>query len=143
MKEFLLLLFFGRSMLLMPGPVTINASCINVNLEKPARVINAGAALEINVPAGSNGSPPVTNPVTSPDVLARLYPFGTVTATLYKKDRTSVDASNVAVGTTNDSYILILRPQKLFHVGDKFYDIKICSKGIISSVEIHWQTAME
>lgn len=143
MKEFLWLLFFGHSMLLTPMPVTINAGCINLNLEKPARVINGGAALEINIPSGSNGSPLVTNPVTSPDVLATLYPFGTVTATLQKNTQSVIEASNIAVGTTNDSYNLILRPSKLFQVGDKFHGIKICSKEIITNVKVYWQTAME
>jgi len=138
-----LLLFFGRLVLLTPIPLTINASCINFHSNKPLRVITSGAYLEIRIAADSNGTSKVTNPVASSKVVEKIYPTGTVTAELLRTDGATINALNNDLGTANNFYGLILQPPRFFIEGDKYYDVKVCSKVIISSAEIYWHTAME
>lgn len=143
MKELILLLLFGRTVLLTPIPVVVNSNCQKLELEKPLKVINRGAALEIRIPPGSNGSPKIPNAVTAPQIFEQLYPQGSVTATFYRKDETYVQATNIDVAVADDSYGLLLQPAKFFNVGDKFYGVTVCSKWPISNARIYWQTAME
>lgn len=153
MKELLLLLFFGKTMLLTPVPVTIGPACININADKPLRAINSGAVLSIQILPGSNGTPKPVNTAAAPQQIEKIYPLGSVTAVLYRTDGSKVNAINTDVATGNNFYGLDLYPLvppnapkatiPSFQKGDKFSRVTICSKAPITDVKIYWRTAME
>jgi len=153
MKEFILLLLFGRSVLLTPTPISIGPSCVVLSPSKVLHVINGNAALEIEIQPGTNGAPNIINVINVPKVLQKLYPPGTITAQLFRENGSIVDAINTDVGTGKDSYSINMRPPvstisakkslPAYIEGDKFTKVSICSKHTLSDVQVYWQTAME
>lgn len=153
MKEFLLFLLFGKSILLTPMPVTIGPNCINLNSVKPLKAINGSAVLEVRIHPGTNGTLKIVDTVAAPQQIERMYPSGSVTATLFRADGSKVNAVNSDVATANDFYGLGLYPLISpnaskstipgFREGDKFTRITICSKNPITDIQVYWQTAME
>src|SRR5215469_10332687 len=150
MKELILLLLFGRSMVLTPNAVSIGPSCVHIIPDKPLHVINEGASLEIFLPANSNGLPLSVNTVTAPQDVNNRFPKGSVSATLVRDDGILIRAVNTDVGSTRNNYILNLRPElprngdslmPTYTRGDKFTSISVCAKSEITDVRIYWQTA--
>lgn len=152
MKELILLLLFGRSVSLTPTPISIGPSCVHITPDKPLRVINEGASLEILLPPNSNGLPQSVNAASASRDIDTRFPRGSVSATLLRDDGSQVHAINTYVGSMEKGYILNLRPELLrsdnaalptYTRGDKFTSISICAKSTISSVNVYWQTAAE
>jgi hypothetical protein len=153
MKEFILLLLFGKSLLLTPSPVSIGPSCIAIQSGKTLHVVNGGAALEIRLMPGTNTLSNTVNPVSAPTELRVAFPVGTITATLYRKDGSHVVALNSNVGTGANFYVLELTPSDhsgnadgtipAYQNGDSFNSVTICSKKLITDAQIYWQTATE
>lgn len=153
MKELFLLLFFGKSLLLTPAPITIGPSCSVLQPDKTLHVVNGGAALEIRLKPGSNTTSKTINPVSASSDLGAAFPVGTVTAQLDRKDGSRVIAVNSDVGTGADFYELNLRPPvplgspkgllPAYRDGDSFISVTICSKSPIINAQVYWQTATE
>ncbi len=153
MKELILLLFFGKSVLLTPVPVTVGPGCITLQPQKTLRVINSGAALEIHIPPTANDNSKQVNIVSASGDMQKMYPVGSVSAMLFRDDGSRVLAVNTDVGTGNNFYELNLRPPlpqnspkgivPAYQDGDKFVSVTMCSKNPIPAAQIYWQTATE
>ncbi|HEV2487220.1 MAG TPA: hypothetical protein VGT08_16955, partial [Terracidiphilus sp.] len=137
---------------LTPTPIMIGPGCVHIAPDKPLRVINEGASLEILLPPNSNELPQSVNAASAFRDVDTRFPRGSVSATLLRDDRTQVHAINTDIGSMKKGYILNLRPEPLrsdnaalptYTRGDKFTSISICAKSTMSSVNVYWQTATE
>lgn len=152
MKEFFLLLFFGKSILLTPSPITLGPGCVELELQKTLRVINEGASLQVLIHQGPNDRQWLNDIDEARKKINGLYPNESINAQLMHSDGSIVNATNYNVGIGNEFYDLELTPrlqpaakswQSAYQVGDKFTKVKICSEKTIPSASIYWHTASD
>jgi len=79
MKEFFLMLFFAKSILLTPGGVDLTNEWTQIPLKEPLEAITGGAAIYVDVTKHLDAD-------ASIDKLDAKFPAGTVKARLVQKD---------------------------------------------------------
>jgi hypothetical protein len=77
MKEFFLILFFAKSVVITPEPVDI-ASIVTFDLPEPVSAITSGAHVRIDVSESLPSDLDVSDPVAVLEYLAVRFPDGSV-----------------------------------------------------------------
>lgn len=138
MKTFLLILFFSKTVLLTPFPISFVGE-YDFDLEKPAIAITAGANIEINI-TKFIGEENIKNK----DILEKRNLIGnkiaenTVIAILYNEDGDKVMLDEFGISISKDSVALALYAKGGMPTGIKYTNIKIISKIELRDVEISW-----
>lgn len=129
-----MLLFLGKTILLTPVSISIDAKCVDIALKENLRVLNSGAALEVELPKPT--------PNAWLDDIDREYPAGTVTGSLTRKD-----GSRLVVASTSSSiaksaaYLIITPPGGVYRDGEEYSGLKLCSGKPIAAAKILWRNA--
>lgn len=139
MKEFLLILFFAKELLLTPVPVSFNGSLIVVP-EKPVSAITKGATLQIDVtqmvPVGSGG----LFRYWETGEFKRQFPPGALSASLVEVNgRTTVLHYEGQAAISKDRLWLVLGNDKTVPTGVQFVKISIFSEIPLENVKIYWR----
>lgn len=133
MKTLFLILFFGRSFLLTPEPVTIGETWVELTPKKPLSAITSGAALYVDVTQE-------TGFVSITGGLEKIIPKNTVTAELIPESGAPIKISNHWSAHSKDEVRLILAPENGRLPTDiKFKAVKIRSMKPIRGAKVIWK----
>jgi hypothetical protein len=138
MKEFLLILFLGKSVILTPSPVTLE-NIVTLEPDEPISAVTTGASLEIDVSnilikPKEEGIPEFTERVE------KLFPPYTISASLMQADGKEV----VLIYTGGHSYNhestrLSLYSEDGVPTDQEFAKVVIITKAKIEGVTVHWK----
>lgn len=150
MKEFLLLLFFSKWVLLTPEPVTLNSYWLEIIPKETISALNSGASLRIQIPTDEGGIKRIDK--TKHNIfeqLDELYPAGILEAYLYGEKNYVVYLSkrNFSISDytfeKEESLHILLNPGIAMPTGIKYNRLKIRSSQEIKNVKLIWQNASE
>lgn len=133
MKEFFLILFFSKTILLTPGSVDLNNEWTQITLQEPLEAITGGAAIYIDVTkyAGADGSI---------DKLDAIFPQGTVKARLHQKSGQETLLSNSsAYSFEKDKVYLSLDSAGGVPANKEFAELYVRSEKPLSGVSLVWK----
>ena len=138
MKEFFLILFFAKSLLLTPEPIDIEAE-VTLQLAEPVSAVTSGAHLRIDVTHSIAGSVELPNVEAVLDYLAERYPDGSVTATLTTGSGEQAILERVSGSTGGERAELIVSSSSGIQTDVDFSEVKIATKTPLQSVTVTWQ----
>ena len=126
-------MFFGRTFLLTPEPVSISESWLELTPQKPISAVTGGAALHVDV-TQEIGYVSITGD------LERIIPPGTVTAELIPESGAPIRITNGPSGHGKEDVFLILVPENGEVPTDtKFRKIRIRSVRPLKRAKISWR----
>ena len=142
MKEFFLILFFGKAVLLTPVPIDLHGRVEMVPPE-PIKAITSGASIEIDV------SSKITwdgkeNILDFRKRVAELFPSGTITASLVRPD--SSELALVYEGfysISKDDVRLSLYAPNGVPTGIEFTKVIVDSTIELNGIQIIWKNYMD
>ncbi len=138
MKDFLLILFFSKTLLLTPSTVKIFGEYVLVP-ESTLTAITSGASIQIDITKFSSLiNVKEKGIIETRKYLTSVIPKGSVLATLYSKN-ISVTLANQNFSISNDNAYLMLSSKQGIPVGVEFDKVVITSKVPLSGVKIYWR----
>ena len=139
MKEFFLILFFSKTVLLTPVPVNISGEMV-IRPEKLLEAITPGASLNIDV-SDFTGRMKI-NEMGILEVeksLKNKIPEGSVTAILHGSKGEKVVLNESGFALTNDGARLILFADSGIPTNVAFNKITITSRTELRGVKVYWK----
>lgn len=85
MKTLIIILLFGKTILLTPNPISIDNDAIVLKLSEPISAITKGASIQIEV-TSMLSSYDVSDVIEAQGVVKELFPEGTISASLNNDD---------------------------------------------------------
>ena len=141
MKEFFLILFFSKTVLLTPDPINIHDETFLVPQE-PVTAITNGASLRIDVSNLHKDLGIKRGGLTeSRVILKKLIPSGSVKAELHSKGEV-VTLNQESYSIFNDGAELVLSSEAGIPTNIAFHKIKIISLVNLDGVKISWRNFM-
>ena len=139
MKEFFLILFFSKTVLLTPVPVNISGEMV-IRPEKPLEAITSGASLEIDV-SDFTGRMKIkeTGILEVKQILKEKIPQGSVTATLHGSKGEKVALNESGFSIANDGARLSLYADSGIPTNVAFNKITITSSTELRGVKVYWK----
>jgi len=139
MKEFFLILFFGKSVLLTPMPVTLEDEVALVPKE-PLSAITIGANLEIDVTHIIKWAQEEEGILEFRDRVRKRFPPQSIKARLIQKTGNEITLSyDGLMQFNNKSTLLSLYGEKGVPIDREFYKVIITSNIKINDVLVHWK----
>jgi len=133
MKTLLLILFFGKSVLLTSAPVDLTEKWTELTPKKPISAITGGAAIYVDV-TQDTGYVPITGG------LDKIIPNHTITAELIPETGKAIVITNTASAHSNKEVALILTPESgPMPTGIKFKKVRIRSSRPIKRASVTWK----
>ena len=132
--DFILWLIYGHYMQLQPNAVAVTTQCVRVAPEHAMPVKGERAALVIEIPSKLGPAwPPAAQ-------LLGEYPPGRLSATLYRRNGTTVRASNHnEIGVSKTSLQISLTPDGGFAKGDEFVSLSLCASPPVPEAIVRWR----
>lgn len=137
MKEFFVILFFGRAVALTPDPISFSGT-LSLTPDDPLVAVNAGASLRIDLSTTVDGVGLKAAGIK--ESMARLenrFPEDCVEAVLYSKD--SQVHLKQGFGLYDYAAILILRAAAGVPTDTEYEKVEISSCTDLEDVEVTWQ----
>ncbi len=131
MKELFLLIFFLKTILLTPDPVTISNNALEIFPEKPLKAITGGAAIYIDV---SNYG----NKKVSFDEIRKKFPERSVHGKLVTKNGKEIILRHQGFSTSNDEIRLIVGGIESVPTDTKFVKVVLWSEKELKDVKVIW-----
>ena len=131
MKTFLLILFFGKSVLLTSTPIDLGASWTVIEFSKPISAITGGAALSVDVTTEIGYK-------TNFEAMRKQLPDHTILAELVPERGETIVLSNSSFRHSNKDVSAILNPVSAIPAGVKFKRLRIRSTKLIRNVSLTW-----
>jgi hypothetical protein len=133
MKTLLLILFFGKTVLLTSAPVDLTEKWIELVPKKPISAITGGAALYVDVTQD-------TGYVSITGGLEKMIPNWTVTAELIQETGPPIVITNTASAHNGKEVALILtRENESMPTDTKFKKVRIRSSRPIKRTSVTWR----
>lgn len=139
MKEFFLILFFSKTILLTPVPVNISGERV-IRPEKPLEAITPGASLEIDVSdfTGRMRMKEMGMLEVKKNLKERI-PEGSVSATLHGPNGEKVVLNESGFSISNDGAKLTLFADHGVPTNVAFNKITITSSTELRGVKVYWK----
>lgn len=139
MKEFFLILFFSKTILLTPVPVNISGEMV-ISPEKPLEAITPGASLEIDV-SDFTGRIKMKElgMIEVKKILKERIPEGSVSATLHGAKGEKVLLNESGFSISNDGAKLTLFADQGIPTNVAFHRITITSNSELRGVKVYWK----
>lgn len=132
MKEFFLMLFFAKSVLLTPGGVDLANEWMEIPLVEPLEAITSGAAIYVDVTKH-------IGPAASIDKLDATFQAGTVKARLIQKDGKETLLGNRSAYSFEEGKVyLSLDTIDGVPTGKEFVELYVRSAKPLSGVSLVW-----
>lgn len=139
MKEFFLILFFSKTILLTPVPVNISGEMV-IRPEKLLEAITPGASLEIDVSDFTGRMKMKEMGILEvKEILKEKIPEGSVRATLYGSKGEKVVLNESGFSITNDGAKLTLFADSGIPTNMAFNKITITSNTELRGVKVYWK----
>ena len=139
MKEFFLILFFSKTILLTPVPVNISGEMV-IRPEKLLEAITPGASLEIDVSDFTGRMKMKEMGILEvKEILKEKIPEGSVRATLYGSKGEKVVLNESGFSITNDGAKLTLFADSGIPTNMAFNKITITSSTELRGVQVYWK----
>ncbi len=132
MKEYFLLLFFLKTVLLTPDPVTISNNAFEIFPEKPLKAITGGAVIYIDV---SN----YVNKEVGFDEIENKFPERSVHGRLVEKNGKGIKLRHQGFSTSNNEIRLIISGVKSIPTNIKFVKVVLWSEKELKDVKVIWK----
>lgn len=142
MKEFFLILFFAKSVLLTPEPIDISGG-VRLTFPEPVSAITSGAHIRIDVTRSLTEDVDLSSIVAVLDHLNTIYPDGSVTGTLTTAvgQRVILDLCNGSANGKNAE--LLLSSSSGVPTGIEYSQFEIRSSIDLHGVKVTWQNHQE
>ena len=132
MKEFFLILFFAKSILLTPSSVDLTSEWTQIPLVEPLEAITSGAVIYVDVTKYVNAD-------ASIDRLDSTFPAGTVKARLVQKDgQETLLVNSSAYSFKKDKVYLSLDAAAGVPTDNEYTELFIRSTNPLSGVSLVW-----
>jgi hypothetical protein len=132
MKEFFLILFFAKSVLLTPNGVTLTNEWLQIPLEESLEAITSGAAIYVDVSKYVDADASIDN-------LDAAFPVGTVKVRLVQNDgQETLLGNSSAYSFEKDKIYLNLDATDGVPTGKEFTGLYIQSAKPLSGVSLVW-----
>jgi len=138
MKEFFLILFLGKSVLLTPTPIDL-VDAVTLEFGEPVSAVTSGAHLRIDVTHSVPRSIDLANVVGVLDYLATQYPDGSLTATLTANTGEVQFLEHVGGSSDGKTAELTVSSSKGVPTGIDFSELKIVTSAPLPAVTVTWQ----
>jgi hypothetical protein len=138
MKDFFLILFFSKVVVLTPGPIDIVDS-VTLQLGSPISAVTEGAQLRIDV---SEQMSEQSQDLQISSILERLrqrFPSGSLSARLITPEGEELVLDTVSGATDGSSAELILSSSNGVKTNLEFTQVKIVTSRELRCVTISWQ----
>jgi hypothetical protein len=133
MKEFFLMLFFAKSILLTPGSVELSNHWTQIPLDEPLEAITSGAAIYLDVSTYVDAG-------LSIDKLDETFPAGTVEVRLVQKNGQEILLENSSAYSFEESKVyLSLGAADGVPTGKEFTRLYARSAKTLSGVSLAWR----
>lgn len=132
MKTLLLLIFFGKTILLNPTPITIGEEWIEIKPEKEFSAITGGAAILIDITHQLEN-------FNDFEEVKRKFPKGTVSGVLITTNGKEIVIENTDSMFSNKEAQLGLNTNGPMPTDMKFSKLKLKSKIEIPKTKIYWK----
>lgn len=133
MKEFFLMLFFAKSILLTPAGVDLTSEWTRIPLKEPLEAITSGAAIYVDVSIQVDAGDSI-------DKLDAIFPAGTVEARLVQRDGQEILLANSSAYTFEESKIyLSLDAADGVPTGKEFGELYVRSAKPLNEVSLVWR----
>ena len=133
MKEFFLMLFFAKSVLLTLGGADINNEWMQVPLEEPLEAITSGASIYVDVTKYVDADASINK-------LDATFPAGTVRVRLVQKDgQETLLRNSSAYSFEEDKVYLILYAADGVPTGKEYTELYVRSTKPLSGVSLVWR----
>jgi len=135
MKEFFLMLFFSKLIVLTPTSVDLTNQWLEIIPQAPLRAITSGAGIYIDVSE-------VIYRDTNDEKLEKLFPPGSIVVKLIdKKGYEFIMLNGRAYATSENRIELVLLSKSPIPTDRKFVKVLIKSKKRIEKVKVIWQNS--
>lgn len=138
MKEFFLILFLGKSLVLTPMPIDL-ADEVTLELGAPVSAVTSGAHLRIDVTRSVPSSIDLADVVDVLDYLAGQFPAGSVTATLTSDTGAAQVLDEIGGSSDGKTAELIVSSAAGVPTGIDFSRLKIVTTVPLTAVTVTWQ----
>jgi hypothetical protein len=138
MKEFFLILFFAKSIVVTPEPIDIVDS-VSLKFAEPVSAITSGAHIRIDVTDSVRDSVGLANIVAVLDYLKKKYPDGSVSASLTTATGEATILDKTGGSANAESAQLILLSSTGVPTGIDFSEVEIVSTADLKGVSVTWQ----
>lgn len=139
MKEFFLILFFSKTVLLTPMPVNISGEMV-IRPEKLLGAITPGASLEIDVSEFTGRMKMKEMGIVEvKEILKQKIPEGSVRATLHGSNGEKIALNELGFSISNDGANLILFADSGIPTNAAFNKITITSDTELRGVKVYWK----
>ena len=133
MKELFAILFFGKTVLLTPNPVSIDGR-FELMLDEPITAVTGGASLQIDV----SSTIQVTTISETRQTVSSRFPDGCLSAVLFGANGEVILQDN-GTSISNRDVRITLASVSGVPVGDEFSRIEVQSCLELTDVEIYWK----
>jgi hypothetical protein len=142
MKEFLLLLFFSKTVLLTPDVVSIDGT-LEIIPDEPISALNANACILIDL-KHSYPSVNIKNKgiYESREFLRSQFPEGSISAMLFADSKT-VELKKSSFSLSNEASFIMLKSEDGIPLGYDFSKVVIGSKVRVNNVQVFWKNSAE
>lgn len=138
MKEFFLILFFAKSVVLTPEPINIVAE-VTLQLPEPVSAITSGAHVRIDVTRSAPGSVDLADVVDVLEYLDGQFPAGSVTAFLAADSGAVQFLDKVSGSSDGKTAELIVSSSTGVPTGVYFSNLRIVATVPLPTVTVIWQ----
>ena len=145
MKELILILLFGKAILLTMSPVNLNNNWLELTPLKTFKALNRGASLNVQLSTDDMILKSINHNEDIFSQLDKLIPDGTIEAAVVDENNSVIELSNKDFSISDstfsreDSVRIILVPRKPFPTGVDFKLVKIRSNIKLNNVNIFWK----
>lgn len=138
MKEFFLIMFFAKSVVLTAEPIDILDE-LTLQLPEPVSAITSGANVRIDVTRSMPASVDLPDAVAVLDYLAERYPDGSVSATLAAATGETAVLDRVSGSSSPGSAELVLSSASGVQTDVEFSELSVASTTPLRAVTVTWQ----
>ena len=138
MKEFFLILFFAKSIVITPEPIDIVGD-VTFELAEPISAITSGAHVRIDVSRSLPGNLDASDPVAVLDYLSGHFPDGSIRAILTAESGQSEILERVSGSSDTTNAELIVSSPAGVETGVDFSKLTIESTIRLNGITVVWQ----
>lgn len=138
MREFLILLFLYKSILLNQSPITIHSYWTEVELKRPIIAITSGATIYIKIQRNID----ICDFNFDNDCIDKFFPNGSIEAKLIDRNgRHFLFKNKDSVSISSDSLKIIMFSESEIKLNHEFIRLYIRSDNKIVNVDIIWENS--
>lgn len=139
MKDFFLILFFSKTILLTQNPITMSNGELELKLNEPIEAITSGASIQIDVTSmlkwdKNEGIKELRKKLDA------IFPSGSIKAKLIEDDGMEIDLIYTGSSLINEDNVrLSLYGDGKISVDKEFTSIKLISSVELDEVNVYWK----